>query len=135
MDPAKPTESTVGDDVIHFGANLPDEEIDPNQRNPIDEVLQVMIEHNASDMHLTQNEPICFRIDGEVKRINKDMIDSDLMESLILPIMPPKNRREFVQCSDTDFAYAVPDLARFRVNVFRDLHGVGAVLRQIQIRF
>ncbi|SMF32436.1 type IV pilus twitching motility protein PilT [Pseudobacteriovorax antillogorgiicola] len=117
--------------TIHFGATLPDEMIDPNQRNPIDEILRVMVSQNASDMHLTQNEPICFRVDGEILRINQDPIDTATMESLLLPIMPPKNRREFAAISDTDFAYAVPGLARFRVNIFRDLQGVGAVLRQI----
>ena len=53
------------------------------------------------------------------------------MEKLLMPIMPPKNQREFALSNDTDFAYEIKDLARFRVNIFRDLHGVGAVLRQI----
>ena len=116
---------------IHFGSIIPDEMIDPNAKQPIDDVLKAMIENNASDLHLTQNQPICFRVDGEIIRVNEELIDASLMENLILPIMPPKNRREFVKYNDTDFAYEIPNLARFRVNVFRDLQGVGAVLRQI----
>lgn len=116
---------------IHFGAVTPDESIDPNSVHAIDDILRVMIEQKASDLHLTQNQPICLRVDGEIHRSNDQLLDEGTMERLLLPIMPPKNQREFAEINDTDFAYEIPNLARFRVNIFRDLHGVGAVLRQI----
>jgi len=58
---------------------------------------------------------------------------SDAVEKLLGPIFPEKNRTEFMERHDTDFAYEIPGVARFRVNVFRDRHGVGAVFRQIPI--
>ena len=53
------------------------------------------------------------------------------MAELLWPICSPKNRKEFESDSDTDFAYEVPGLARFRCNYFMDRTGMGAVFRQI----
>lgn len=117
---------------IHFGASIPGETIDRDGREfPLDSILQEMIRRKASDLHLTQGEILCMRIDGEIERIGGEKLTEARMKELLLPIIPPRNREEFSKISDTDFAYEVPGLARFRVNVFRDRMGVGAVLRQI----
>jgi twitching motility protein PilT len=49
----------------------------------------------------------------------------------VLEVMPDRNREEFQQSNDTDFAYALSSRARMRCNVFRDIAGIGAVFRQI----
>lgn len=117
---------------IHFGALIPGESIDRAGRDfPIDTLLRDMIQRKASDLHLTQGEILCMRIDGEITRVGGDPLSEARMKELLLPIMPPRNKEEFSKVSDTDFAYEVPGLARFRVNIFRDRMGVGAVLRQI----
>jgi hypothetical protein len=54
--------------------------------------------------------------------------------SLIEPILPGKNRDEFARRHDTDFAYEIPGLARFRVNVFMDRKGSGAVFRVVPLK-
>lgn len=117
--------------VIHFGASIPGETIERTGRFPIDSILEDMVQRRASDLHLTMSEPACLRIDGEIVRMGESVLREDQMRSYLLPIMPPKNREEFARICDTDFAYEVPGLARFRVNVFRNRMGVGAVLRQI----
>lgn len=136
--PAEPMENTVrrkiSDNepvIIHFGASIPGETIDRRGRLPIDSMLEEMVQKHASDLHLTLAEQACMRIDGEIVRCGEAIITEDQMRSFILPIMPPKNREEFARICDTDFSYEVPGLARFRVNVFRNRMGVGAVLRQI----
>ena len=53
------------------------------------------------------------------------------IEALLEPIMPERNRKEFAERHDTDFAYEIPDLARFRANAFVDRKGPGAVFRVI----
>jgi twitching motility protein PilT len=58
------------------------------------------------------------------------MQPDDLMARLY-EIMPERNREEFEQRNDTDFAHSIPDVSRFRVNVFRDRKGPGAVFRAI----
>jgi len=60
-------------------------------------------------------------------------MSSEAVAALIDPILPPRHRAEFEERNDTDFAYEIEGAARFRVNVFRDRKGVGAVLRQIPI--
>ncbi len=116
---------------ISFGASIPGESIERNGSFAIDSVLEDMVRRKASDLHLTMKEPICMRLDGEIHRTGSIAITEAQMREWVLPIMPPKNREEFAKAHDTDFAYEVPGLARFRVNVFRDRMGVGAVLRQI----
>jgi twitching motility protein PilT len=59
------------------------------------------------------------------------VLASDEVLEMVQPIMEKRHREEFADGSDTDFAYQIPGLARFRVNAFRDHNGVGAVLRQI----
>ena len=78
-------------------------------------------------------EPI-FRVHGEITpQSDMPVLFSDEVEKLVGQVMPEKNRKEYAERNDTDFAYEIEGLARFRVNVFRDRHGVGAVFRQIPI--
>ena len=120
---------------IVFGPFTPGESLPPwNGKRPIDDILHAMVESGASDLHLTLNQPVCLRVDGDIQRMQGQSVSEDQMKSLLLPIIPEKNRSEFTERSDTDFAYEVKGLARFRVNMFRDINGVGAVLRQIPDR-
>ena len=126
------TPPPAAEPVIHFGAFIPGETIDRGGRTfAIDSYLHDMVKRKASDIHLTQGEILCMRIDGEIERVGNEALTEATMKSLLLPIMPSRNIEEFSKVSDTDFAYEVPGLARFRVNIFRDRMGVGAVLRQI----
>jgi len=93
-----------------------------------------MLELQASDVHLSSGTRPVFRIHGEMsEQAEQPVLTSDEVERLLAPIFPERNRSEFLQRNDTDFAYEIAGAARFRVNVFRDRHGVGAVFRQIPI--
>jgi twitching motility protein PilT len=59
------------------------------------------------------------------------LLSAEAVQKALLPIVPPRNREEFQKTHDSDFAYELPGRARFRVNVFVDLHGMGAVFRVI----
>ncbi len=99
--------------------------------NEIDRFLKEMVKRKASDIHLTGNEPVCFRADGEIIRLPDTMLTPEYMRQLLEPIIPPRNREEFLKINDTDFAYEVLEVGRFRVNIFRDKNGVGSVMRHI----
>jgi pilus retraction protein PilT len=116
---------------IIFGNNDPKKTIIRDRDFPIDDILKTMVQNNASDIHLTLGQPIIFRIDGELVRQGQTAISEQMMETLLLPIMPYSNKQEFSEIYDTDFAYELPGIGRFRVNMFKDNYGVGAVLRQI----
>jgi pilus retraction protein PilT len=131
---SSPAKTEHVETAIHFGSVVPGETIERLGQLPIDSLLGDMVQRKASDLHMTMGEPPCMRIDGEIQRHPSSRITEEQMRSYLMPIMPPKNREEFARTHDTDFAYEVPGLARFRVNVFRDRQGVGAVLRQIPDR-
>lgn len=98
----------------------------------INELLIEMVEARASDLHLSSGFPPIVRIDGEMKNL-KDyaVINNEDMEKLLFPILPHRNNEEFQKTSDTDFSYEIENKARFRVNLFRDRNGPGAVFRLI----
>ncbi len=98
----------------------------------IDEMLRAMKGMGASDLHMSCTMPPLVRKDGEMKPIpGFPVLTPDSMLQLLYEICPEKNRKEFEDRSDTDFAYAIEGLSRFRANMFRDRHGPGGVFRAI----
>jgi len=110
-----------------------DRSFDPRSAGapPIDELFRDMIGRNASDLHLTMGQSPRLRLDGRMVLTDLPPLTTARMAELLWPICSPKNRKEFESDSDTDFAYEVPELARFRCNYFMDRTGMGAVFRQI----
>ena len=100
----------------------------------IDALLKVVLEKKASDIHLTCGSPPMLRIDGELTRMRWRAIREEDFENLLRPITPNWVWEEWSQNGDGDFAYAMGEKARFRVNLFRQEHGPGAVLRMIPPR-
>jgi twitching motility protein PilT len=101
--------------------------------NPIDALFHAMVKAGASDLHLTVGSAPIVRTDGRMVPLEPaaaPLAPQDLV-SLLGPIMPEKNRKEFAERHDTDFAYEIEGLARFRSNVFADRRGPGAVFRVI----
>jgi twitching motility protein PilT len=98
---------------------------------PIDDLFQILVETGSSDLHMSSDEIPMIRKDGEMRRLDFRRLDSEGLYELLLPIIPDPNREEFDRDGDTDFAYEIKGLARFRANLFRDRKGVGAVFRTI----
>jgi twitching motility protein PilT len=99
----------------------------------IDRLFHAMTAAGASDLHLTVGTPPLVRKDGRMVRLDETIpvLTPDIMRHLLEPIMPPQNRTQFDEHHDTDFAYEIQGLARFRANVFADRKGWGAVFRVI----
>jgi twitching motility protein PilT len=99
----------------------------------IDAMFRRMCELGASDLHLSSAMPPMIRKDGEMRVLHESAppLSADLLAKLLWEIAPPQNRAEFDQRHDTDFAYEITGLARFRANLFLDRHGIGAVFRVI----
>jgi twitching motility protein PilT len=99
---------------------------------PIERLLVQMKEMGASDLHLTSTFRPHIRQHGEIKPIpGTQPISPEEMETLLDDITPEKNRKEFDERNDTDFAHTIPTVSRFRANRFRDRFGPGAVFRSI----
>lgn len=98
----------------------------------LDALLRRLVAEGGSDLHLTANHKPHWRIDGNMMAI-KDApeIGSDHLLQLVQPIMDDMAKTDFFETADADFAYSLAEVGRFRVNVFRDENGVGAVFRAI----
>jgi twitching motility protein PilT len=98
----------------------------------LDDLLHMLVESHASDLHLRVGEPPVMRVDGKLMRVpNMDILTDRDMYDLLFPAMNDERRLRFEQEMELDMAYAVPGLARFRVNIFRQQGHVGAVMRVI----
>jgi twitching motility protein PilT len=94
-------------------------------------LLEAMVARKASDLHLSSGTPPTFRIDGDIVADGDyGVIGPERVRDLLWSIAPERNREEWLQRKDSDFAHET-EAARFRVNVFADRKGIGAVLRQI----
>jgi len=98
----------------------------------IDVLLRYMVEHNASDVHLTSGLRPFVRIHGEMRALEEfEVLTSDGILAFLSEIMSEHNRAQLRDEWDTDFAHAIPGLGRFRINGFFDMRGAGAVMRQV----
>jgi twitching motility protein PilT len=98
----------------------------------MDELFTTLFDMNASDLHLSVGAPPMVRHDGEIKALpGRAVLSAVDTERMLFPIAPERNREEFGRRNDTDFAYEVPGVARFRCNFFRDRKGIGGVFRVI----
>ena len=98
----------------------------------LDRLFKMMVDEGVSDLHLGSDNSPMWRQHGEIKKLEgEDVITESEMLPLIKEIMPDMNYDEFLESNDTDFAYELEGVARFRANVFRDRKGPGAVFRVI----
>jgi len=95
------------------------------------ELLKKLVQSASSDLHLRVGEPPIFRTHGEMKRQATPPISMEQLELMLLAVMPERNRGEWKETGDSDFAYEIAGLARFRVNAARDRKGPMAVFRVI----
>lgn len=99
--------------------------------NRIDTLLRIVVDKKASDLHLTVGSPPMIRVDGDLQRLKWRTLTEEEYESLVVPIAPEKPLKDWRETGDADFGYSMGKIARFRVNLFRQEHGSGAVLRMI----
>jgi twitching motility protein PilT len=97
----------------------------------IDAFFKLMHEQGASDLHLVAGHQPVMRIHGELERVKFRELDNDTLKAMLYEITPEHKMKIFEETGDVDFAYEVPGLARYRVNLFMQLHGIGAVFREI----
>ena len=104
----------------------------PQAKSFMDSLFKKMSDIGASDLHLSVSVPPMIRKDGKMMLLEEGkVLTADSMKTLLTSIMPEKNIEEFDKRNDTDFAYEIPGLARFRANIFMDRKGMGGVFRII----
>ncbi len=105
-------------------------------RAALDELFRLLVSSGASDLHLRTGEPPMLRLSGELARQAYPPLTLEQLDSRLISIMTSKEITEFREGGDTDWAYEIDGLARFRCNAGRDRFGPMAVFRVIpnQIR-
>ena len=97
----------------------------------IDQYLTQILEKSGSDLHFLAGDPARIRQYGDLKPLNDQALTAEYVKTTLYEIMPKLAVERFEEKDGTDFAYAMPGVARFRVNVMRQLNGMGAVFRAI----
>ena len=97
----------------------------------MNKLLDLALQHKASDIHLTVAKPPAFRIHGEIKALNTAELTPEDTANLMKQITSERGQRELAEVGSTDFAIGFQDRARFRVNVFKQKGHNALVLRQI----
>jgi len=97
----------------------------------ISELLAFVVKNKASDLHLSSGLPPMIRVHGDIKRINLPPMDHKDVHGMIYDIMNDGQRKFYEENLECDFSFAIPGLARFRVNAFVQNRGAGAVMRTI----
>ena len=97
----------------------------------ITELLAFSVKNKASDLHLSAGLPPMIRVHGDVRRINLPPMEHKDVHAMVYDIMNDGQRKQYEEHLECDFSFAVPNLARFRVNAFNQNRGAGAVFRTI----
>jgi twitching motility protein PilT len=100
----------------------------------IDELLNIVVDKNASDLHLCADAEPVIRVDGRLIRLNYEKLTPADTHRLVYDILTDEQIERFERTLELDLSYALPKRARFRVNVFRDRGAVAAAFRLIPNR-
>ena len=100
----------------------------------LDKLLNFAVQKDASDIHLSAGNPPILRIHGTLRRLENTEITSSGLRSVIAEILSEKQRQTLEENLELDFAYAIPNVARFRTNLFFQLRGEAAAFRTIPDR-
>ncbi len=97
----------------------------------ISELLAFVVKNRASDLHLSAGMPPMIRVHGDVRRVNLPPLEHKDVHSMVYDIMNDAQRKTYEENLECDFSFAIPGLARFRVNAFVQQRGAAAVMRTI----
>ncbi|MCE5299810.1 MAG: PilT/PilU family type 4a pilus ATPase [Spirochaetia bacterium] len=100
----------------------------------INELLHLMIEKKASDLHLKEGRPPIMRVDGKLAALDMEILSRTDMREMMYAMMDEKQRRKFELTNEMDLAYNLEGVARFRANAFQQMGKYEVVLRAIPIK-
>jgi twitching motility protein PilT len=100
----------------------------------LDQFLNVIVQQGGSDLHIGEREPPKMRMHGDIMPIRAEPVSRDEARSMLSEICGPHKWEIFEQHGDLDFAYAMDEASRFRVNYFKQSNGYGAAFRLIPVK-
>jgi twitching motility protein PilU len=100
----------------------------------IEKLLQLMLEKTGSDLFITSGVPVSMKVHGKIMPVTKHPLSREQTYSIITKMMDAKQKVEFDEKNELQFAIALPGTGRFRVSAFRQRNDAGAVLRRIETK-
>jgi twitching motility protein PilT len=97
----------------------------------IDEFLREVLVKGGSDLHFVAGDPPRIRLHGELQTLRDTKLDKETVREMLFEVMTRRAQSQLEQRDGADFAYTIPGVSRFRVNVFRHIGGLGGVFRAI----
>src|SRR2546423_9943590 len=95
------------------------------------ELLQMMVDMDGSDLHITTNSPPQVRVHGHLQRLPLPEMAPSETKQLVYSVLTDAQKKRFEETLELDFSFGIRGLARFRCNVFNQRGAVGAVYRLI----
>ena len=99
----------------------------------IKKLLQSVVTYGASDLHLVSRTEPQIRLNGTLKPINLPVLVGDDIEEMCYSLLTEKQKQEFEEFNELDFALFLPGIGRFRANYYRTMGDVAAAFRIIPI--
>jgi len=97
-------------------------------------LLRYMVKRQASDLFITAGVSPCMKVNGRIESLSNQALTAEHSRRLVYSTMPPRAKEEFEASQEANFAVHLPDVGRFRVNVFQQQNNIGMVVRRIQTR-
>ena len=97
----------------------------------ITQLLEFSVQQKASDLHLSAGTVPMLRSDGDIRRIDMPELDANILQNMLYGTMSPSQQEQYKATLEIDFSYELPNIARFRVNIFQQNRGISAVFRTI----
>lgn len=102
-----------------------------SQQISLQDLLTLMIEQNASDLHITSGSPPQLRIDGTLRPVNVPPLSPTETKRLAYSILTEKQKKQFEEKNELDLSFGVKNLSRFRANVFMQRGAISVAVRVI----
>ncbi len=100
----------------------------------LDQLLQVMVEKGASDLHITSATPPLLRLSGQLVRLKAEPLSAVATKQLCYSVLSEEQKVHFEKNNEVDLAFSVPGLSRFRANIFMQRGAVAGAFRTIPHR-
>jgi twitching motility protein PilT len=97
----------------------------------IDDLLELTIQNDASDLHITVGYPIFLRMDGQLRKLGSELVTPERAKELIYQVLDDKKREVLEVNKEIDLSYSYKDKARFRINAYNERGNLAAAFRQI----
>ena len=98
----------------------------------IDQLLQIVKQANASDLHLNVGSVPIIRVHGQLEKTHSGKLTTDSIKQLVYEILSDSQIKQFEKTGDLDFSYGIEGVARFRINLYKSFYGISAAIRLIQ---